>query len=404
MVHQLQIGLRTLAVASTFWLAVSGYATAQKYKADAVTTMETRALRSLQGNVRKMLKGGPFDAQAFDQWYNKYYIASMTSPKAGDLGKLAAKRRVLVKELSVAAASDTAHQALLKSIRDRAMKVAKGNYHPAVKFNFVYLLGQLNETEASRQPAVPLKSVFPTLIQLADKGDSDAVKVAALLGIHRHMELRGQFPSISGTLSPQETKRVVDLMKSIVEATSPPKDRTLSGHQWMQSIAAETLGFIGDPKTATTLGKLVLQPSAGLSARCAAAKAIGRIDLTKQAGLGAKLVAPFSKLAAECCATEHSLLAKFDEEAEQPAIESSDDRFSDLRSVPSRQRLLTCLLDIKSGLVGPNGNGGLKAVAPTAEPLLQQVNATIEALQNTTTSVNELAETIHQQAERLKTM
>lgn len=396
------MGLRTLAVASLFCLTISGSATAQKYKADPVEAMEARAERVLQGSIRKMLKGSaPLDAQSFDKWYNKSYLPKMTSPKVGDLAKLADRRRALVKELAVAGANESAHQALVKAVREKAMSVAAGKYHPSVKFNFVYLLGLLNETEASRQPAVPLKSTLPALIQLASKGDTDAVKVAALLGIQRHVELRGQFPAISGELSTDEKNRIVALLRGFVEMSAPPKGRTESGHGWMQTIAAESMGYVADPRSAASLGKLVARQNASLSARCAATKALGRLDLSKQS-ISAKLVPLTARLAYECCSIEHNELSHFHEEMQKSGGEESS--YADPRSVPSRRRLLACLLDIKAGLAGPDGKGGLKAAVPAAEQVLQQVNTTIDAVKDSASNADELGGVIQRQATRFKTL
>ncbi len=347
-----------------------------------------------------MLKGSGFDQQVFEQYYDKYYLPRMTSTKPLDLGNLADRRRVLQKELFAAGASPTAHTALVILIQKRAASVILGNYHPSVKYNFVLLLGQLNEKEASRQPAVPLKSAFPTMIQLAANSKSDAVRIAALLGIQRHIELRAQFPEISGALSGEEKSRAAKVLQAVVETKSPTSGQSESALGWTQSIAANSLGLLGDPKAAVSLGKLVLDENADRSARCAATKALGRLDLSGQPAISKKLVGPLAKLTADCCAVEQAALSRFQKGPEGSKQPDGDEEtpFEDPRSVPSRRRLLTHLLDIRAGITGPDGTSGLKGTAPDAAELLQQIDSVVEALREPSSSAMELAEAISRHA------
>ena len=417
-------GKATLLIAA-FCILFGDTGSAQ-YKSDPVAKVETRAFRQLQGQVRKILRGNvSYDAQAFNQWYSQLFIPAMTSPNPGALGKLAERRRTLLKDLNLASDNSQAHDALVNLIRQKALSVAGSNYHPSVKFNFVYLLGQLNDQEASiadRRPAVPHGAAFSVLVQLfADQQQTDPVRIAALLGMQRHVELRSQFPAESGELPAAEKTNAIQALVAITDAQEPPQGRSRAGHDWMRGVAAEMLGDLGDPNVTLSLGKLVSQSNASLSARCAAAKAIGQLEVSKSTVGADKMVAPFARLAADCCAAEQQALANLrlgrDNENEPPLAapnrfesllnpdNSDGPSFVDPQSVPSRRRLLSYLLDIRAGLQGDDGQSGLaKFAGEAANPVVQQIEATIAALRETSTTIVDLRKAIDQhtaQFERL---
>ena len=241
------------AVLCALWVLLTGDCWAQ-FQSDPMAKLDARQVRQLQGKVRKILRSGSFDAQVFNQWYSQSFLPVMTSPKPAALGKLSERRRTLMKDLSLAADNASAHKALVDLIREKTVDVTKGKYHPSVQFNFVYLLGQLNDQEASisdRRPAVPHAQAFPLLVKfLTSENHMDAVKMAALLGIQRHVQLRTQFPAESGELSANEKANVTKALVTITNAKDPPKGRTREGHDWFRGVAAESLGYLGDPKAA----------------------------------------------------------------------------------------------------------------------------------------------------------
>ena len=67
-------------------------------------------------------------------------------------------------------------------------QLAAGPYHPAVQVNAMLMIGELNSVE---QPPTPLPEALDAMIAaVQDTKLSDAVRVAALVGIERHVAPR----------------------------------------------------------------------------------------------------------------------------------------------------------------------------------------------------------------------
>ncbi len=432
-----------VACLSGVWLLLTGCLTvlAQgdvQYKSDPIAAdlvdTKSKDVRKLVSDTNKMLRGSiPFTQATLDRWYGGRWLPLMTSP--ANIGRLADGRRQLIKDLNIAAETPEVHAHLTKLFYDFGRKVAQqaeapgDNYHPAVRFNGVLLLGELNDQEAvlsggDRRPPVPYRNAFgPLVIYAADEKQADAVRLAALLGVKRHVELRTMFPQVAGQLASEERETVLRNMVQLVAADQPPAGRTREGHDWMRTIAAETLGLLGTPGqnaiAVQGLTRLVGQSDADLSARCAAAKALGQIDFGTSKPNAAELVDPITRLAADCSQAELRFLGDIlaDEAAAAEAgggrrdpprneLMASEDgpnaesgsTFLDQRSIPTRRRLLSQLLAIRQGLMGPDGKSGLSAIAANeVRAPVQQIDAMIASLREPSTDIQKLNDALAQQ-------
>ena len=271
-----------------------------------------------------------------------------------------------------------------------------------------------------RRPPVPYRDAFPPLVTYAaDEKQNDAVRLAALLGVKRHVELRTRFPQFAGQLPTSEQTTVLGNTVKPDSTDQPPPGRTRDGHDWMRAIAAEALGLLGIPGPNSTavssLVQLVGQSDARLSARCAAAKALGQINFGTSKPNAAAIVEPIVRLAADCCEAEHQFLSvilaneaaaaeadggrpRSQTEAFLDETESDSESgptFKDKRSIPTRRRLLSQLLAIREGLIGSDGESGLKAIAANeVRDPVQQIEATIAALREPTTDIQQLSEVL----------
>ncbi len=407
---------------------------AVQFKSDPVAAdlrnSKSREFRDLQKKKRKILSGSislAAERASFDRWYSEYWLPVMTSP--ANSGRLAEGRRKLIQDLVMCGDTPDVHKRLTMLVYDFGRKVAQqnetesDNYHPAVRFNGVLLLGHLNDKEAvllgERRPPVPYREAFGRLVTYAaDDKQIDAVRLAALLGVKRHVELRTKFPQFAGQLATNEQTTVLTNMAKLVSTDQPPPGRTRDGHDWMRAIAAETLGLFGIPGPNSTavssLVKLVGQSDATLSARCAAAKALGSIDFGTSKPNASTIVDPIVGLAADCCEAERQLLNGLlaDEAAaeadggrrrsetnaffvETEPGSKSGPRFKDERSVPTRRRLLSQLIAIREGLIGSDGKSGLRAIAANEVSVpVQQIEATIAALREPATDIQQLSDAL----------
>jgi hypothetical protein len=198
----------------------------------------------------------------------------------------------------------------------------------------------------------------------------------------------------------------------------------------MRTIAAETLGLLGAPGPDATvvqsLTKLVGQSDANLSARCAAAKVLGEIDYGTSKPDAATIVDPIIRLAADCCQTELQFLSDIlaDEAAaaeadggrrdpspnellasEEGANTELGPTFVDQRSIPTRRRLLSHLLAIRQGLMGPDGKSGLSKIAANeVENAVREIDATIGSLREPSTDIQQLNDALAKQTLDLQKM
>ncbi len=101
---------------------------------------------------------------ALDDWYRNYVIQMMlTEENMRDLSEL---RESLMKDLAKTQNAGV-HQYLVSLLYDEATKIVLGDYHPAVEYNAMLIIGDLNQTESrmvsgERYPSVRLGRVHST--------------------------------------------------------------------------------------------------------------------------------------------------------------------------------------------------------------------------------------------------
>ena len=298
--------------------AAPGYEELDVYAKMVGDSREAKSMRSsVQRDVRSILRGTTSLSEKqrlFDAWFNVYYFPLMT--KVANVDKVDQMRRDLFEDSIQAARSAEAHDHLVITLTFPMMKsLAEGNYHPAVRYNAMLTIADLNAREArtvgNRTPPEPLPQALTYMLAaLPREGLSDALRVAALYGIRRHVELDRKFPGyqpIPGNLKQQ----IMTAMEKIASADQPPagSDRSPDGHAWIRRMAIETLaalGYVGDGnKYVTLLDQVVADEGAAASLRCTAARSLGRFNYAGATGIDPMaLAADLGNLAADACQTE----------------------------------------------------------------------------------------------------
>jgi len=269
---------------------------------------------------------GPGEQEVFDTYYRDYALARWSEEE--NAASVGAFRRELRSDFENAK-SGRVHDHLNSVVLDYMKIRATGHYHPATRFNAMLMIGDLNSVEG--KAPVPLPAALPVLLSAVEEPQQlDAVKVAALVGVLRHLQL-------DAVKSPDDRKTVGDAALALAGSQRPP-GRTADGHAWMRKLAAEILGELraaGDNgAVATTLAGMAAEATTPFYARCSAAEALGKLDYQGAAGLDAsKLAASLGRLALDACTAE----AKAQTEAEAKP-----------RSQP----------DPKVPFPGPGGRGG----------------------------------------------
>ena len=187
---------------------------------------------------------------------------------------------------------------LLRITLAKMKEIANGNYHPAARVNAMLIISELNLEEVGQgstpTPPKPYLEAFPVMVDvLADAQQTDAVKVAAMLGIVRHLQWdsRQRMPQNEAgkKLEAADRDRANNLALAMLNQKQPPAGRTVDGHAWMQRRAIDiltALGTIGTNVNATqAIDAMVADESALLSLRCSAAEALGQLNLPPETRL-----------------------------------------------------------------------------------------------------------------------
>jgi hypothetical protein len=249
---------------------------------------DTRLRLETAATVRDILNGdvGLLGQEAlFDAFYTRYVFAEMTQTDDASLAKIAKDRQKLLADLSRTKSTD-AHKRLVDLALNTMTTVATGNFHPAVRYNAMLIIGELNDQEVvligEQTPPVPsLRALKVMLDELKNPDQIDAVRAAAIVGILRHAEYDGQRPDTQ-RMPADARKTVRDDMLAMLAQADPPPSRSAEGHQWLQRRAVEVLGALGEVgeggNVLTALLTILDDASAPISYRCDAAIALGRLQ------------------------------------------------------------------------------------------------------------------------------
>ena len=264
----------------------------------------TRDRNAAYLNASKVLRGQiPADdagKKILDEWFVTYYLPSFTVKE--NRGELPEMRNTITKELRSArqpAALAHVRAQILRYMTAFAQSPGNYDFHPAVRYNAMLLIGELNRVEygtryANGQKAMvpePMSEALDLLIsEYKSPTQIDAVRVAALVGLDRHAKLDLGRP-VETRMPGGKKKIIVDEMIALLNST-PPATRSPAGHTWMQRRAVDilaALGMVGAyPEANAALEKIVADKATPISLRCTASEALAqwpagnnKIDATK---------------------------------------------------------------------------------------------------------------------------
>jgi len=267
--------------------------------------------RRYRTRIHRMLQAQAFAAgeeEDFDAYYKDYALARWAV--AGNYTSLPEFRRDLRNDL-FAGKSGPPYERLLNMALVFLTNISKSGYHPAVRFNAMLMLGELNVQEnppGSKAPIVPLPAATKVLLDALKNSDSDAVKVAVLLGLLRHAQ-----QAAGGVGLADAQVRNVEALPALLELakSAPPAGRSRSGHGWMRAIAIDILAALRltgpNGSVVTALVEIAGDKTAPMITRMAAARALGALDYQGFAQLSPSQIAtPLGQLAIDACGVELS--------------------------------------------------------------------------------------------------
>jgi hypothetical protein len=178
--------------------------------------------------------------EKFDAFFNEFVFPYYLSPKFAD--RLPQLRDQLRRYFLIGKSGEP-YDRLNKLTRDFVQQILRTSKDPALLYNAVLMLGELNEFEASGTKLMkPLPAALPELIKLLnDPGQPDYIRVAALVGALRHASLSDTYP-----LAAEPKAALAKTALAMLKQAQVPKSRTPAGHAYVRRNAADLLGYLGD--------------------------------------------------------------------------------------------------------------------------------------------------------------
>jgi hypothetical protein len=250
--HPSCCALRSVSVGSwTALLVVAAAALApsragaQQYKEikPRLAVAQWNVLRTkIQTALRAPTPPTPQDIKDMDEGFLGYYFPAMTSMSADNLATLAQMRKDLFVQYINVKSTPQARDAMLALTMKAMGPISAGAYHPAVRYNAVLILGQLDQqagtTGSGATPPKPLPAGTNALEQLLEldaiKGVPvpSSIKMAALIGLDRHTRFG---------IDPQYAEKITAAALVIANRTAPPEDIGADVNSWMRCLAARVL-------------------------------------------------------------------------------------------------------------------------------------------------------------------
>lgn len=326
-------------------------------KTDAITDM-------LAGN-------GALAPADFDQYFNEIVFPLFTEwkPVKGPSGKENSPlveglggvnppimRARFKRDFASKATNAPAHERLNDLTLKKMDQIATGNFHPVVRANAVMMIADLNDSDPA---GPPWKKAVPTLLNYVKSKDTiDAVRMPAWRGLVRQAQ--------SGMDGDNRAQTIAAAIQALGQRDN------VAGHgqdaqDWLCRRAIDVLTALNDSDANGAISKTLLDTlndtSTSLTIRAAAAEALAKLKkFNPPANFNAATLAKtLGKLAVEDYKHELDQDAKH-----EPMI---------------IDRLKQHLGQIRLGLVGADGNGGVHAMS-TAADAQQYISALVVPLDN----------------------
>ena len=334
-----------------------------------VVPVVSEELKRQASAIGAIIRGGSFapgQQAQLDVFFQKYFFPNWAQP--ANYPSLPDQRKAL-RTYFAQARTPVMHDHLLELSLKYLGVMVEGNFHPAVRYNALLAIGDLNSTEqaGSSQP-VPYPDTLAILVKVLKDGPSDALRVGALRGLVRHC-------SLGIANSQARDTAVIPVLLDLVKARAP-KGRSPEGHAWMKTVAIEALAALHVPGVAANpavgpngvfdaLVRTLADPASPLMVRCAAAKALGNVNPSGPSLSAGQLVVLLRLLVVDVCAAE----VKRRQEAPETSVY--------YREV--RQRLNDILVGLNGADDSHKGVGGLATAAP-AKPAFDALSAELRKL------------------------
>ncbi|MDG1872858.1 MAG: hypothetical protein P8J27_03035 [Mariniblastus sp.] len=237
-----------------------------KTQTRAISTSEQAADQVLENNG-SLASVTPF--------FEGYVFPTMAVKDELVVSKLGAARAEFLKDFLNNKVKGGARSGLITLTINNMEKIYKNDSaHPASRLSAVYLIGMLDDVPAVRldgQVPVPSKSAFAKLGQILLSNDpeiKDYLKVAAIAGIERHVEIDR---AVGGQIPNQQKQALTAQFKTMLDNKA-----TDDLSYWMKRRSMQILGLMGEASSADT-AIATLKSDAGQWLKLDAVEALSRL-------------------------------------------------------------------------------------------------------------------------------
>ncbi len=306
---------------------LSAVACAQNYRTLPVELepREASRLKTEFNSARKNPAGFGAAEADVESYLKKSFFPSMTLFTDEALMELASSREDLIGNWIPQATNPAVREYLVEQALFFARGMARLNFHPAVRYNAVLMLGGLDQQSATATaPAVPLVKATQELLELIEQEQfnkipvPESVKLGALIGLERHSRL-----GIDPSLKERTTKAMLK-----VAGSETPEDVDSNVHDWLRRTAAQVLANLSaqgpTKEVQAALTALIADKKVGLDERTGTAAALTRITYPAGADIdGAAATNAVAQLTLDVITDAAKLAREYQDEALEGADLSS---------------------------------------------------------------------------------
>ena len=343
----------------------------QSYKADEYDSKLSRKGQIVKRYVKDPT-GNSEDKQVYQDYFAKYYFPVMTQSTEDGLENLGKMRYDLFRNFVW-----TAKPAVQKELSSQALNFAKGvissgRYHPAVTYNALLILGQIDSRYAGvgKEP-IPHADANKLLCVVAQRAAKDAklprlMLTGALIGLERHAGHLSEMPQANKTMT---VKTLVGVLKT--DKLSGDYREGVRG--WIYCQAAKALTEIKSTEQTGVFfeatAKRVADESLDLESRLMLASLLEKLNPQPGIAGAATAIEAVQKLALEVSEQEQSIAEQFEELQLQGGTQKSLLISSNVAKHRLQQSDEGLVVLERSGLLATlqKLTGAAKAVAQVAE-------------------------------------
>lgn len=294
---------------------------------------DQKRLREIQDDVKKVQSGALSLAEKqgqFSAYFKMYYFPLQTQTGDKDLKNLADERTKFFRELELARPEP--HKVMVDlALAAYPTVVRDDKFHPAVRYNAMAVISNLNDLEpskaaASPAPPVPMARALKFIFDEFKRPENpDSIRMAALLGLARHLEWENEKPQGLPQIPADVRRDITKELLALAQTDEAPAGHSADGHVWFRRRAVETLGYAclrkPDAEVTDALGVLLKDEKQPVALRCTVAATLGKIALQAPATIDALATAKeLGYLALAACDIELTRVTSLKKDEEEHLI------------------------------------------------------------------------------------